>query len=210
MKQLIRYEGNTYSLIYHDDLINRLVQQSGTFFEQWLLDEIKDKVTSFDFVIDVGANVGNHSFFFKNICKANRIVCFEPLDENINLLKQNCEDVEINEVALSDVIGDGLLQQIDSMDNNSGTARVSNWGRSIKLTTLDSFKFNNVTFIKIDVEGHELNVLRGAMETINKYKPDILIEIHLGVSLNDVLNILVNYTYEKIGHEEHFLLKHRG
>lgn len=44
------------------------------------------------------------------------------------------------------------------------------------LRTLDSFKFDNIGFIKIDVEGHELKVLKGAVETLKKYSPTLCIE----------------------------------
>jgi FkbM family methyltransferase len=61
----------------------------------------------------------------------------------------------------------------------------------IPLRTLDSFQFEKVGFIKIDVEGHELEVLRGAAKTIQRYHPHLLIEVRednlmqLSALLND-------------------------
>jgi len=47
---------------------------------------------------------------------------------------------------------------------------------NIQITTLDSFEFTNIDFIKIDVEGYQLKVIKGAEQTILKHKPYILIE----------------------------------
>ena len=49
---------------------------------------------------------------------------------------------------------------------------------NVKTNKLDNFKFSNkISFIKIDVEGHELKVIDGAKETLKKHKPNLLIEI---------------------------------
>ncbi|MCM8807767.1 MAG: FkbM family methyltransferase [Candidatus Omnitrophica bacterium] len=65
---------------------------------------------------------------------------------------------------------------------------------------LDDFNFRNVSFIKIDVEGHEDKVLEGAQETILREKPVILIEIeqrHMpGRSIEDVFNKIIAFGYE--------------
>jgi len=48
----------------------------------------------------------------------------------------------------------------------------------VNVTTIDSYNFDKIDFIKIDTEGHELYVLEGAINTIEKYKPNIFIEVH--------------------------------
>lgn len=210
MKQNIIYNGIAYELNYHNDLINKIVSTSNNFFEHWLLEPLKKKINSFDFVIDIGANVGNHSFFFKNICGAKRLIAFEPLKQNIELLKQNCTNIEIYEFAISSLNSSGKLMLRDELNNNSGTAVVSDFGYDIELRTLDSFEFKSPTFIKIDVEGHELYVLEGALNTINSYHPQLLIEVHIGVNVSDILQYLPGYIFEKIGHEEHYLFTYKG
>ncbi|HPM21228.1 MAG TPA: FkbM family methyltransferase [Thermotogota bacterium] len=204
MIQNINYEGNIYSLHYHDDLINSLVSKYNNFFEYWVLEEVRNKIKSYDFTIDIGANVGNHSFYFKNICNAKRLIAFEPLLDNLDLLKLNCNNIEIQPYAISNINSIGNLMVPDLL-NNSGIARISNSGNRVELKTLDFFNFKNVTFIKIDVEGHELQVLEGATKTINKYKPQLLIEIHNGINIVDILKYLPNYKYEKISYESHYL-----
>jgi FkbM family methyltransferase len=207
MKQSLNYENKQYELLYHNDLIQNIVVSSNTFFEEWLLTPLKEKVNSFDFVLDIGSNIGNHAYFFKNICDSSRTICFEPLPDNLELLKINCNNCEIYPVALSSENKLGFIKNSDGINNNSGTACLSDDGIQIELKTLDSFNFENITFIKIDVEGHELEVIKGGLNTINKYKPDILVEIHTGITIENVLELLPNYNWEKISYESHYLLK---
>lgn len=204
----ISYDGKPYSVYYHEDLIRRIAAQNNTFFEDWLLTELKNRVESFDFTIDIGANVGNHAVFFKKVCEAKRLVAFEPISENYKLLELNCLECELYNLALSNHNGTAFMSMRDSLTNNSGTPSMSNSGIEVTVKTLDDYAFSNVTFIKIDVEGHELSVIDGAINTINQSKPDLLVEIHTGVSEIDVLNRLPEgYTFEKITHESHYLYK---
>lgn len=201
----IKYDGKEYHINYHSDLIGRIASENDTFFEEWLLTPLKQKVKSFDFVVDVGANIGNHAFFFKEVCQANRVVCFEPHPNNFPILQENCPTCENYSIGLSSENGEGFLELVEDINSNSGTSRLGSNGHPIEIKTLDSFKFENVTFIKIDVEGFELEVLKGAQETINKYKPDVLVETHLGIHLEDVQALLPGYSFEKVSFETHYL-----
>ena len=71
---------------------------------------------------------------------------------------------------------------------------------SIKTMKLDDIKFSNkVSFIKIDVEGHELNVIDGAKETLKKHKPNLIIEIeekHSKIPLLESINYIQNLNYK--------------
>jgi hypothetical protein len=70
-------------------------------------------------------------------------------------------------------------------------------------STLDQFmknqKLEKLTLIKIDVEGHEMAVIEGAMETINKLKPKMIVEIetrhHPTISLNELIKSISNLGY---------------
>jgi protein O-GlcNAc transferase len=202
---MIKYEDKEYEIQYHPDLIGRIASENNTFFEEWLLTPLKEKVKSFDFVIDVGANIGNHALFFKKVCKADRVVCFEPHPDNLPLLHKNCSDCEIYDVGISSDNIQGFLEFVNNMDHNSGTSKVSSNGHPIVLRTLDSYDFLNVTFIKIDVEGLELEVLRGAQKTIEQNHPDVMVEIHLGVTVEAVQALLPGYVWEKVSFEDHYL-----
>lgn len=204
----IIYNEKTYSLYYHNDLIQNIAQNNNTFFEEWLLTPLKEKVKSFKHVIDVGSNIGNHAYFFKNICNADKVLCFEPLPDNFSLLQMNCSNCELYPIGLSSENKSGYIQMTEPIDSNSGTAKISDNGVEITLSTLDSYNLKDVSFIKIDVEGHELEVLKGAKDTINQSKPDILVETHTGIDIKDVMDLLPQgYNYEKVTYETHYLIQ---
>lgn len=204
----LKYEGKNHLLHYHNDLIYKIASSNNTFFEEWLLTPLKEKVRNFHHTVDIGSNIGNHAYFFKNICNAYKVTCFEPLSENFDLLKINCPNCDLHQIGLSSKEDKGFIQMIDSINNNSGTAKISNSGVEVELRTLDSYDLLEVSFIKIDVEGHELEVLKGAKNTINYYKPDILVETHLGINIEDVMSLLPEeYVFEKITHETHYLIQ---
>lgn len=206
---MITYKDKQYEVEYHPDLIGRIASEKNTFFEEWLLTPLHEKVKSFDFVIDVGANIGNHAFFFKEVCEAKRVVCFEPHPDNLPLLYKNCPRCEIYEVGISSENKEGFLDLGGDINHNSGTSKLAGAGHPIQIKTLDSYNFENVTFIKIDVEGLELEVLKGAEKLIATSHPDIMVEIHLGISVEDVQALLPNYTWEKVSFEDHYLFKYQ-
>jgi hypothetical protein len=115
--------------------------------------------------------------------------------------------MEIHGVIISDREGQGELKY-PAGGYMSATIAASNSaalesGRVIEtvvapMKTLDSFNLTNVGFVKIDVEGHEEAVLHGGRETLNREKPNLMIEIeerHAPGSLNRVSTFLGNLGY---------------
>lgn len=159
--------------------------------------------------IDIGANMGLYSFTFSKFCK--QVEAFEP---NFNCTKMlhayadRKKNVKVYNVGLSNKNGNSVLY-IPKIENrntlNAGLGSVNDPGgerakMQIELRCLDDYNFNNVGFIKIDVEGHELEVLNGATKTIQKNKPIIFIEIeqrHLkGKKIDQVINFILSFGYE--------------
>ena len=74
------------------------------------------------------------------------------------------------------------------------------------MNTLDKYNFKNISIIKIDVEGHEINVLNGALNTILKNKPKILIEVwNRPKKKKEFLEFMkkINYKIKKISGEDY-------
>ena len=150
--------------------------------------------------IDVGANNGDTSVPF--VDKFQKIIAFEP---NLNTFVQIPEPIEKYNVALTDYIGTTTLVIPDSTKNpehgSVAKRRISNWSGdrfTVMTCTLDDYNFTEVDFIKIDVEQGELEVIKGAMKTIEKYKPVIMFENKR--SENDIIiDILkdINYNIKK-------------
>lgn len=80
-------------------------------------------------------------------------------------------------------------------------------GKNYKIKALDSLKIDDVDLMMIDTEGYELNVLKGAEQTIKKYKPVLVLEFHnrnltskFGYSLHDLKEYVESIGYYSIGY----------
>lgn len=136
-----------------------------------------------DVCIDVGANIGAISISMRHIIgESGKLFCFEPGPILFQRLKKNIElnsfqNVTIYNYGLSDI--DGVLYWMFD-PNHPGNAYLSDKG-DIKvpvkrLDDCDFMKNERVDFMKVDVEGMELEVFLGAIELIKKNKPTILYE----------------------------------
>lgn len=153
--------------------------------------------------VDIGANIGIYSYHFKD--RFQNIDAFEPLNEVplINCFKS--DSFRVHSVALSNDVGILDLNipiskgersfGLASLEQREGEYEV----RSVSLDTLDNFHFDDVDLIKIDVEGHEEFVLEGAIETIRRTSPVLIIEIeqrHIQKNINDVFQSILNLNYK--------------
>lgn len=119
-----------------------------------------------DVVLDVGASWGLYAITAAVL--GATVHAFEPDYRIFADLKAN---VEIN----------GLKNVILHPEGLSDTDHYMDWDeiKNMHLVTLDSLHLEHCDFIKIDVEGQEFEVLKGAQETIRKFAPKILLEAHL-------------------------------
>lgn len=132
-----------------------------------------------DLVFDVGANIGNRVSVFLD-CKA-KVVAVEPQPACANILREKFQDkIQIEQVGLSDAPGelemhiasDPTVSTFDSqyIEETKEKFRYTEWKGTIKvpITTLQSLvdKHGTPRFCKIDVEGFELQVLKGLTSAI--------------------------------------------
>lgn len=126
--------------------------------------------------VDVGAHVGLWSF---NLAHHFRVVhAFEPVADHRACFERNVlESVETPNVILYPyALGEREGQvSIRTEPTSSGDSRVDGPG-DIQMRTLDSFDFQDVDLLKIDAEGYELFILRGAEELIARQKPVVVVE----------------------------------
>jgi FkbM family methyltransferase len=154
-------------------------------------------------IIDIGSNVGNHVLYFGKILGAKNIYAFEPRDDLFNVLKKNVElneltsKVEIYNFALGSKTCRASIDYDGNLSNNlGGTSIKEDENGKFKIEKLDDVEINEkkIDFIKIDVEGFEVEVLKGASLTIQKYKPTIWIE-SFGDKYTQVKKILLSNSY---------------
>jgi FkbM family methyltransferase len=129
--------------------------------------------------IDIGASYGWFSIPFSKYFK--KVVSFEPHKGVYecflkNIENANCKNIESYNFACSNK-NEKMFFQANA---STGRSQVVDYNTQIrvKTKTIDSYYFQNVDLIKIDVEGHEDKVLQGAKETIIFNKPVIMVEIH--------------------------------
>lgn len=137
-------------------------------------------------VIDVGANRGYYSYALRRL--GQRVISFEPdqaYEKRLRALLGSRARIET--VALSSSAGTGVMRipyiggayggSLGSLSDLAVPDEIVSSSYDVELSTLDSYGFDDVAFIKIDVEGHEEAVLAGADDTLIRTKPVLLIEI---------------------------------
>jgi len=160
---------------HFERLIAKRINNGGPAqYQDDVRDEAYKYVTDFDIAIDVGANVG---LWAKPLTeKFKRVIAFEPLEQVYSCLETNVQDlnVEIHKHALGNV-NDNVEMIYDS--ENTGGSFVSQVGTGdIIIKRMDDLNLPKFGLLKIDCERHELEVLKGSMDTILKYKPIIVCE----------------------------------
>lgn len=144
---------------------------------------------------DVGANIGFYSFLVKTKCPKAIVEAFEPDPRNSGLMRRTIERSRIEGVTVHDLaLGDSVDTTEFSFDDVSGLAGCvsksdehclarTRYGCTRKATvetsTIDAIRSLSecpVSLVKVDVEGHEACVVKGALQTIASDKPVVLIE----------------------------------
>ncbi len=167
----------------HDLIQNHIVNKE-TYYEAELLKELNNIIPEHAHVLDIGANIGNHSLYWAKEHGAQKIIAFEAVKSTYDILQKNIEInkleniIEAHNVAVSDQNGKAKIHYF-TMSNIGATSIQNSEEGNIPTIKLDDFQLplQKIDFIKIDVEGHEIKVLTGAIQTITKFKPKIFIEV---------------------------------
>lgn len=133
-------------------------------------------------VIDAGANIGAHTVWFAR--RARFVFAFEPQRILFQVL---CANIAMNEfmnvqtyqMALGEAPGEVRVPVLDvTVENNFGglCAKGHDEGEPVGLMALDQMSLPRLDFIKIDVEGMELDVLKGAVNQIERHRPVLYVE----------------------------------
>lgn len=184
--------GIRYRLIGTHDLISRIIRQHGEYEPELqmvsahILDGRRGKL------IDVGANMGSYSIPLAKQFPAIEIIAFEP---QLTIFRQLTGNIELNDagnvlpihLGLSDQEEDivttvpeyetepniGAFSLDELVRKNQYEVQTVGGNETVRLVPLDTFEFDDVLLIKIDVEGMELKVLAGATDTLraNNYPP---------------------------------------
>lgn len=205
---------------YCDYQAETLVKTGKTHIESELFEIFKiiDTLPENSIIIDGGANAGFFSIpvgqRVKN--KNGKIIAFEPQVEIFNALAgsvalNDLSNIKLNRLGLGSRYGTAMLPTIDySKAQDFGTVNLTSIPNQstlydslvdqnkVEIIAIDDIGLERLDFIKLDIEGFELEALRGAKDSIIKYRPFLWIEYwKLGAdSIIQELNYLYNYKYE--------------
>jgi FkbM family methyltransferase len=178
----------------------------------YLFDSIKVGQTA----LDIGAHKGGYLYFMQKLVGQNgSVIAFEPQTNLFQYIKKiksifNWDHVSVEHLAISDGAGEATLYIPGNVTGDSSSPGASiakamdeiSSTEKVKTESLDAYcKSNNIKpdFIKIDVEGNELKIFKGGVETLKNHKPKVIVEIearHVGEEqVMETIQFLLNVGY---------------
>ena len=203
---------------YCDNLDNRTVTLEAFNFGTYEAEDsemIYKLLTPQDVVFDIGANIGWYCNHIAAMQTTGKVYCFEPIPETFEKLSKNValngrSNIILNNIAFSEK--EQILSFFYSPNQTgaSSSRNITEREDIVKLEcaskTIDGFVkengINKLDFIKCDVEGAELFVYQGAIETIKNYKPIVFTEMlrkwgaKFGYHPNDIITLFTELGYE--------------
>ncbi|MEU6193005.1 FkbM family methyltransferase [Streptomyces sp. NPDC047061] len=168
-------------------------------------------------IADVGAHVGYFSMIAAHANPKAKVHSFEPVDQiharlSVNVRSNGVQNIKLHQAGVSSEPGwadisvrfsGNLLSTGSTLE---GVAAPDAQHKRIQLLTLDEvFAETKLDLVKIDVEGHEMSVLRGARQVLKRDRPTLVMEALVDASLDDLVA-----EFEPLGYEVHWIAEHDG
>jgi FkbM family methyltransferase len=137
-------------------------------------------------IFDVGANLGRSAIEYSRACKQARIYCFEPVRTTFDIMRSKVGERCVAEcIALSDVAGSARMDASESPEMAHLTTADDELLEMVAVDTVDAYCSSKgiagISFMKIDTEGYDLHVLKGANGMLAGQKID-LVQVEAGIS----------------------------
>ncbi len=173
----------TFCVNMENDPIQRN-HRKGSFYEQRELRALRAIFPEAGTFVDIGANVGNHTLFAALLMDAHRVIPFETNPNAYELLIHNVVVNGLRDVVRLDLLGVGLSDRhaaahaMQSRERNQGGAMLLDRAGRLETQRADILLSDEAPdFIKIDVEGMEINVLEGLSGVLDRCAPIIMVEV---------------------------------
>ncbi|WP_170307496.1 FkbM family methyltransferase [Janibacter terrae] len=186
---------------FAEDYIFEVVRKTHEPYERRFLEALIEHIEPGDLVVDVGANIGNHAITLASGGKVN-VVAFEPQDAVAQVLELNValnaldKEIKVERAAVGSAPGHARAKRVDW--SNVGSTQYELTSTGTRVIRLDDYNFDApVRLIKIDAEGMDIDVLRGARATIDRYRPFLTCEVgnRREIDALDLLVVELGYTY---------------
>jgi FkbM family methyltransferase len=173
----------------------------------------------FNSFLDIGANQGLYTLIAARYLQSGQIVAFEPVNEEAQKLERNlrlnrCKNVLVERMAVGAI--EGQMDLHVCLDGKAVYSSLRPQSKDVKgrktilqvqVTTLDAYiedqhDIQSVDFIKVDVEGGELDVLRGAEQALSNFRPLLMVEVEdrraqsWGYAAKEIIEFLLRRDYQ--------------
>lgn len=179
---------------------------------------LPELVSSGDWVVDVGANVGHYAKRLSELVGSlGRVIAFEPVPETFALLIANLQYIQHDNVTLlnlaasdhTGIVGMTIPRFSTGLRNYYEAHLVSELDAELQVVTLslDSILCEKqIALVKIDAEGHEAGVLRGMKEILRRDRPTLIVETFATEVIDSVRSL--GYSYERLPGSPNILCRH--
>jgi len=203
VKKNVSFKMQHYGYQLENDIFWAGINENWEKYSLGIWQKLSEKA---DVVFDIGANTGVYSLIAKTIKPKLAVHAFEPISSIYQKLKNNIDinqyTIQSHELAASDKTGTAIIYGLDTEHQYAASITNTNnftKGTEIRTITLDEFVQKNsitkVDLIKIDVEGHEPEVLSGFSKGLFTFRPTMLIEVLSEDVGNRVNNLLQGMGY---------------
>ena len=200
-----------------EDCIQQSIKNTLNYWDLTALRIINKYLKDESVILDIGANIGSHTLYWAKERKAKKIYSFEPFDMIYQILKTNVEINSLQNIVTTFNFGlsdeECKATKGHVFNRNLGSTKfLKKADGDVLLKTLDSLEIpEQIDLIKIDVEGAEVEVLKGALKIIEKNKPILVIESFTRkAELEDVIFPLGYVQVDTIRQGEDYVYMYKG
>ncbi len=173
--------------------------KQGIVWEGYNIELFKKYVNEGDTVIDLGGHIGTHTIALsKLVGPSGTVHTFEPqvkifTELLVNTYLNGCDNVTPHHAAVGASEGQTFMMRPNQ--TNEGMTKIGSRGEPVSMKTVDSFNIKNVSLIKIDIEGYELEALKGALETVKRDRPVLIIEVFKDARFDEKMDFIKGLGY---------------
>lgn len=189
------------------------VTRSLQVYGEYCLDEARalaQLISPGDTVIEVGANMGTHTVGMAQLCAPGLLYAFEPQHRVFQML---CGNLAMNGIGnvraypeACGAAGWASVPQVNygQVGNFGGVSVMAadgpGSGQTVRMTALDDLPLDSCRLIKVDVEGWEAEVLRGAAQTIARFRPILYVENDRPAKQQELISLIDGMGYRQYWH----------